>query len=215
MKNYTVIILASGKGLRADLGQPKQFAKIKGKILLEYSIDVFLEIGMNVILTLPKNSVWNNKNKYKDVLTVEGGETRSESLRFALKHVSTKFTLIHDSSRPFVDKRLVKKLIEELDKYSCVYPTLPISSSIVVDKNDMLQSTPDRQLFKEIQTPQGFNTNRLKLALQQFGEAHIHIPELIRWLGDDVKHIDGSPWLFKITYKPDYYAAEKYLELFK
>ncbi len=49
--NYA-IILASGKGERCGLDVPKQFAKINGKTILEYTIEAF------------------NKNELRDRITL-------------------------------------------------------------------------------------------------------------------------------------------------
>ena len=62
MKNYA-IILASGSGHRFQGDLPKQFSKINGKMILEYSIEVFENnqyIDGIILVILPE---------YKDFVT--------------------------------------------------------------------------------------------------------------------------------------------------
>lgn len=207
-KNLSAIVLAGGKGTRTNVGIPKQFIKISGKYVIEYSISSLSGMVDNVIVVVPDTKIWDKMGIKTSAKIIQGGDTRSKSLLNGLKAVRTPNVLIHDASRPLIPKDVVKNVAESLDKYVCAYPVLPVRSTIVVDSNGKLQDTPRRSDLREIQTPQGFQTSWLIKAMERFGDQHSHIPELIRLMGEDVKHIEGSPWLFKITYEPDIFTAE-------
>jgi len=81
------LILASGSGTRFSSDLPKQFAKIAGKTVIEYTIDVFEKSNCidKIILVMEPNYRYLLKeillkNNYKKVIKVlNGGETRKES----------------------------------------------------------------------------------------------------------------------------------------
>lgn len=215
-EDVSVIILAGGKGARTGLDIPKQFVELRGKRIIEHTIDAFINFASKVIVVVPETTEWSEYDDNDKVIIAKGGETRTDSLLNGLAEADTKYTLIHDANRPLVEKDVVHRVVDALEAgASCAYPVLTIASSIVIDHEDTLQATPERDRFREIQTPQGFVTDDLKQAINEFSDQHIHIPELIRWLGKTVAHVEGSPWLFKITYEPDIYAANKYFELYE
>ncbi len=210
--SFSAIILAGGKGERTNLSTPKQFLEIDGKKVIEYSLEKFLEFTDEVIVVVPSIEDWENQNIDLPVEVAQGGKTRTESLLSGLKLATKPYTLLHDASRPIIPDEVIDNIVSSLQEYKCVYPVLPVKNSLVIDEDGKLKETPDRSTIRKIQTPQGFHTDILKQALEQFGEQHVHIPELVRLLGHEVLHIEGSSWLFKITYEPDVYAAKHYLE---
>lgn len=210
--DFSVIILAAGNGSRMQSKVRKQFLELQGKKILSYSIESFLSLSNNIIVVLP--SLEDKQGLPVDVSLkyVVGGNTRTESIIRGLDHVSTPYVLIHDAARPFVTEYIVQEVLRQLSNYACAYPVMPVVNSIVMDKNDELVATPDRSVWREVQTPQGFQTEWLKKALEHRADEHAHIPEIIRRMGQQVKHVQGSPWLFKITYAPSLYAAEHYIK---
>src|ERR1035437_9997636 len=108
---YAVIIVAGGSGSRINAGLPKQLIEINNKPLIVYSIEKFLQFNkdIQVIVSLHKDyfvafekikSTYNLSN----VQVVEGGDTRYQSVKNALKHLkpSVKVVAVHDAARPLV-----------------------------------------------------------------------------------------------------------------
>lgn len=195
-KNVTAIILAGGKSCRMGTRTKKQFLEIKGKKVVEFSIDVFTKLIDDVVVVTPEKAE----------------KTRFKSIQKYVEKSKNKYIIIHDASRPFVDQRIIEDVIKAIKEYPCAYPILDLNNSIVEDQKSWLKQTPNRDDYKHVQLPQGFQKKWLMKAFSDPGNYHIHIPEMIRRVGGKVKHITGSPWLFKITRKPDIYAAEGYLE---
>lgn len=208
----SVIVLAAGKGTRTELKTPKQFVHIGEKRIIEYSLDLLVENIAEVIIVVQDVDEWNELHIDLPVTIVKGGETRTASIMNGINAVTHEKVLLHDAARPLIPIKILEELHTELDSYACAYPVLKIASTIVVDHDGMLEATPDRSNLAEIQTPQAFKTDVLKAVLNEYGEAHSHIPELVRWAGHQVKHIEGSPWLFKITYEADIFAAHVYID---
>lgn len=211
--DVSVIILAGGKGKRMQSSTPKQYMEINNKKVVEYSIDKFYPLVKELRVIVPDlESAAFIRNLYPDVVLSPAHDSRITSLLNEVSKIKTKYVLVHDASRPFVTLEIIDKVVEALEDYACAYPVVPLSSSVVVDEAGLLSESPNRDLYKEVQTPQGFHTSVLGDALENFGTQHIHIPELVRMMGKKVKHVSGSPWLFKITYAPDIHAAEYYIK---
>lgn len=208
----SAIILAAGNGTRMKSHEPKQFMKLSGKRVVNYSIESLLPEVKRLIVTIPSIDDSQNLPQDEKIIYTQGGATRTQSIMNALKYVETPHVLIHDAARPFVTKDIIQSITSNLTKFACVYPVMPVVNSIVIDYRGELVDTPDRSIWREVQTPQGFRTSILKEALESKGNEHSHIPEIIRRMGQRVKHVNGSPWLFKITYAPSIYAAEHYTE---
>lgn len=202
-------------GKRTNHAIPKQFIKVGNKTVIEYSLETFTKKLDHVVLVVPDIKQWEAMSINFSGTVVEGGKTRSLSLLKGLSKVKTPKVLIHDASRPIVPEDIIDNVGKSLDEYVCAYPVLPVKSTVVVDSNNQLQTTLDRSTLREIQTPQGFQTQWLVKAMEELGDQHSHIPELIRKLGEKVKHIEGSPWLFKITYAPDIYSVELLINKYK
>lgn len=212
MTEVTAVILAAGLGERMKSSVPKQFLTVGNEQLLDYSISALQHSVDRIIVTLPSLDVADSLKHQDGVTYVKGGVTRTQSVSNALNLVDTDLVLVHDAARPFATKRLVAEVIAELDSYAATCPVMPVVNSIVVDRDGELESTPERASFREVQTPQGFHTDILREAIATFGEDHAHLPELVRRLGHPVKHVDGSPWLFKVTYAPSLAMAAYYVE---
>ena len=111
----SAIILAGGIGNRMKIDIPKQFILIKNKMVIEYSIDVFLENKHinEIIIVCEKKWIEKLKNKYPNIKIVCGGKTRTESSYIGLstcgKNVEN--VLIHDAARPIINQDLILKCI--------------------------------------------------------------------------------------------------------
>lgn len=208
----SVVILAAGSGTRMNNPVPKQFLRLGDDQLLDHAIGAFLGWADQIVVTLPDPEQAADVRHREHVTFVQGGATRTESVLAGLAEVRNELVLVHDAARPFVTAELLEELTSALEDFACACPVMPVVNSIVVDEDGMLAETPDRSRFRDVQTPQAFRTEVLRDALGRFGDAHPHLPELVRRAGHAVKHVEGSPWLFKITYEPSMYMANYYLE---
>lgn len=187
----------------------KQFLDVGGRQVLDRAVDPFRGVAAQIIVTLPPSD--GPALVIDGVTTVPGGVTRTQSVRAALDLVTEEVVLVHDAARPFVTGAVITRILEALDEVPCAYPVMPVVNSLVVDDDGYLAESPPRSQFREVQTPQGFRTAVLRDALAQFGDDTVHLPELVRRLGHPVRHTEGSPWLFKLTYEPNVHLAEYYL----
>ena len=220
--NYA-IILASGTGSRCNLDIPKQFVKVNGKTILEYTIEAFYknELTDRIIIVTNKDYVNFCKNlKYEKIYAVvEGGKRRQDSSRIGvnlIKEDNAK-VLIHDGARPYIKNDLINKCYIALDKFNAINTGVETTDTIMeVDENKIIKKIPKRKNLLRCQTPQGFISGLIKKAHKIALEKNLDVTDdagLIVNLGlDDVFVVDGDIENIKITYKND---VEKAIEKLK
>ena len=231
MDNILILLLA-GASKRFNYKTKKQFIKINDRPLYCFSLDTFLSTKKidKFLLVINKNDkdseyikfIYENYKTYfnKDMFhIVYGGKERYNSVYNALQYLkdnniakATSKILIHDSSRPFVTKKDILKVISALDKYKSVTLSQTVTNTIKIVKNVknlQVDYTPDRKLLYEIYTPQGFIFKYIYNAYNKFmaSKKHINITDdlQIMEIFSNVKSylILGDRTNIKITYKND------------
>lgn len=162
---YSAIILAAGSGKRTGLKFNKILFKIKGKSIIEYSLNLFKnDINCVDILLVVSNVDYdyclNNFNDEKTTIIL-GGSTRRDSVRLALGSAVTEYVLIHDGARPFIKKDFVDKILVSLKNNDSVTLGVKVKETIQEIKGNCVVKTLDRDKLIITQTPQGFNKDLL------------------------------------------------------
>ncbi|MGB9613317.1 MAG: IspD/TarI family cytidylyltransferase, partial [Candidatus Margulisiibacteriota bacterium] len=107
------IIVAGGKGKRMGLASGKQFLKIAGKPMVEWTICAFQKnkIIDGIILVVAKENLKRAKKlKFSKIIrVVVGGKERQDSVRKGLEALpsSAEIVVIHDGARPAVADELI------------------------------------------------------------------------------------------------------------
>ncbi|TDW11827.1 2-C-methyl-D-erythritol 4-phosphate cytidylyltransferase [Breznakia blatticola] len=164
---YSVIIVAAGKGQRTGLAYNKVFHEIDGKAIINYSVDVFAsdeDCKQIIIVTADGEQEHFEKlvhaNKVEYVL---GGDTRQDSVASGLKKVNQDHVMIHDGARPYIDQQLLDQIKETLDEYDACLPMVPVTDTIKqVDADGLVISTPKREDYQAAQTPQAFSAGLIR-----------------------------------------------------
>jgi 2-C-methyl-D-erythritol 4-phosphate cytidylyltransferase len=210
-----VVYLAGGKGVRAKLGYPKQFARLGGKPIMVHGLEILqkmVEIG-RIILTYPKGegpeetkAVIHPYIEREDLLFVEGGSTRQKSVANALEWVETPEMLIMEAVRPFVTIDLIRRVIKE--EGDVVTPWRTATSSVVTGNGIFL----NRDNVGEVQMPQKFNTEKLRKAhlMAQAGSRNFTDDASLVWkmLSIPPRLVEGLEANMKITTPLDLVIAE-------
>lgn len=158
---YDVIVVAGGKGNRADLGFNKVLFKMaNGKSVIENNIDIFLndEDCQKIILVINEEIDFNN-NK---LIIVKGGKERFDSVMNGLNEVSSEYVLIHDGARPFLNIKALEKLKNKLEEKDAVVLGKIASDTIKIINDDKVVETLNRNNIFIAETPQGFKTSLIK-----------------------------------------------------
>jgi len=214
------LIVAAGRGVRAGGGVPKQYRKLGGRALLSHSIATFAShprIGRVQIVINPEDRV-----AYDDAVDgfhlpepVPGGAARQDSVRHglvALKERAPGLVLIHDAARPFVDHKLITRVLEALADHDGAIPALAVSDTLKRGRAGLIVETLPREELFAVQTPQGFRFPMICEAHAfAAGRALTDDAAVAEAAGLSVALVEGSPDNIKLTSPEDFMRAERML----
>jgi 2-C-methyl-D-erythritol 4-phosphate cytidylyltransferase len=101
----------------------------------------------------------------KPTILIQGGATRQESVYNGLQALPAAVdrVLIHDGARCLATPELFDHCAASLQTYDGLIAAIPVKDTIkIVDSQQRIQDTPDRQYLWAAQTPQGFSVPLLK-----------------------------------------------------
>ncbi len=224
----SVIIAAAGSGTRLG-GLSKALLKIDGKYTFLYSLDMFIESEYvkRVVISAKKEDInaireiVARQNYMKEVLVVEGGSTRQESVTLAFraafnKKSKTQFVAVHDAARPLITRDGFEKAMRIATKYGCAVCAAKAKDTFKrSDENFLIRENVDRENLWHIQTPQIFDTDMFHTAIAKSAKENTCATDestLVTDAGFLVKLSDTGHDNIKITYPEDVLIAEAILK---
>ena len=219
MKKVSAIVVAAGEGKR--FGSAKQFALLKGKTVLDRTLETFEEHMKVTEIILVVREDWLREKylkRYKKlVAVVRGGEKRQDSVMAGfnqLKPDQTDIVLVHDGVRPLVGKDLISRVIETAEQKGAAIPALSLEDTIKLVEEERVVKTLDRLTLFKVQTPQGFFYTTLERALRKAKEDSFYGTDeasLVERIGEKVYIVEGDTQNIKITGPEDIRIAEALL----
>lgn len=220
MKKFAVIV-AGGIGQRMNSSVPKQFLILKGKPLLWYTINTFLNAyeDLQIILVLPADHLVKGEklkelfNENQRIQIICGGNTRFNSVQNGLSHVpNDSVVFVHDGVRCLVSKNLIQRCyLQAIEKGSAI-PAVAATDSVRIADGEK-SVVADRSQIRFIQTPQTFRSELILPAFKQkYSEKFTDEATVLEASGTDIFLIDGEYTNIKITRAIDLLVAEKILE---
>jgi 2-C-methyl-D-erythritol 4-phosphate cytidylyltransferase len=163
MEKIDVIYLSGGIGKRAKLGYPKQFARIDGKPIIIYGLEVLNKIDEIGKIIIPAADITKTNEillayNLEKIFLIDGGKTRQDSVLKGLKHVKSDYVLIMEAVRPFVTVEFITDIINMKCKNNFVVPISQPVSTVICSWGQII----DRDLVGEVQMPQKYLTKLLK-----------------------------------------------------
>ncbi|WP_457623144.1 2-C-methyl-D-erythritol 4-phosphate cytidylyltransferase [Persephonella sp.] len=210
----SVILLAAGEGKR--FGQKKQFVKLKGEPLFQYSLNTINKIDLiqEIILVLPEEDIERIKVfSFKNVVKIPGGKERQDSVYNGLKAVSNPdIVVVHDSARPFATEKMFIDSIMNVKKgWDGSITAFQVKDTIKMVKNNQVVKTLNRDELINVQTPQSFKFEKLIEVHEKARKENIYGTDdayLMERFGYKITVNRGSILNFKITAKEDLVLAE-------
>lgn len=229
-----VILPAAGLGTRMAGGAPgghapKQFLELAGQPMLVMTVRAFLQVPTihQIFIAVRKNEVERVESELRKhamlekVSVVEGGNTRQESVRNALKMLPAEdedILLVHDAVRPLIDPATIERTIEAVERHQAAIVAVPAIDTIKqVERTAdgaIITSTIPRERIVLAQTPQGFRFHILRRGIEAAetdGFTGTDEASLVERLGIEVAVVLGSARNLKITQPGDLDLAEFYL----
>ena len=224
-KKLGAVIVAAGSGLRMNMGINKPYIEIKGKKIIEQTLDTITSVEEidKIILVIRKDDqevIEEIIKKYnKKIDFVYGKQTREESTLEGLLALSDTYDLVltHDGVRPFASRDLFKKVIKEGLNYKAVISATKAKDTIKVVNLDMtVRKTPRRDFLYNVQTPQVYDRKILIDLYKSYLESDYKITDDSQlfeiFTKEKVKVIEGEYTNIKITTPEDLVFARAIME---
>ena len=222
LKRCGAVIVAAGSASRMG-GIDKVMAPLRGEPVILRTVRAFQEtdaIREIVIVTredliMPVSDLCAGLDKVKAV--VVGGGSRQESVWLGLNALSKGMELaaIQDGARPLVTPALIDRTVRAAHSYGAAAPAIPVKDTIKVEKSGLIESTPDRSHLRAVQTPQVFDFDLLRGALQKARNDGAEVTDdcsAVERLGMKIRLVEGEERNLKVTTPLDLKIAELLLE---
>lgn len=167
------LIVAAGSGERLGADRPKALVELAGRPMLAWSLralEAMTEIEQ-IVVALPFGAGLP-PGCGERAIAVEGGATRSESVRCALE-VSAQGgpVLVHDAARPLLTPAIARQVLSALDAddraEAAIAPAAVTDTIKRLGDDGGVVETLDRSGLWAVQTPQVFHRGPLERALAE------------------------------------------------
>ena len=167
-------------------------------------------------LLVPIGQALQDAGMDKVTMVVVGGASRAESVIIGLDTVSKKARLVavHDGARPLVTGQIVDAAIQKAAETGAAAPAIPVKDTIKSAKDGLVECTPNRASLFAVQTPQVFDRDLLRGALQKAREDKAEVTDdcmACERIGMKVHLVAGSEENLKITTPMDLVLADEIL----
>lgn len=222
----SAVIVAAGGSVRMGIADSKQFIPLLSRPAIEYTLKAFQKshlIKEIVIVCREQDNDRINKiielNGFSKVSKlVKGGDSRADSVRNGIGACSesAKYYAIHDGARPLITVEEIERVVEAaFDTGAATLGTSVKDTIKVVDGFNNIESTPIRSQLRAVQTPQVFERDLYRFALENAGNNIINFTDdcsLIENMGGEVLVVKGNEENIKLTTPIDIVIAESILK---
>lgn len=216
MTTNAAIIVAAGRGLRAGGEIPKQFQPLKGRCVLERTIEAFAshpQIEQIILVVNPADADLLAALDLRGATMLHGGDSRDASVQAGLKAAAgCDNVLIHDGARPLVSARIISEVIAALKTHAGAAPALTVTDALWRGEEGQVTAPHPRENLFRAQTPQGFRRHDIVAAYAAHSGGAADDVEVALAHGLKVAIIPGDEANMKITHAHDFARAEQLLE---
>jgi len=217
------IVVAAGRGERLGAGRPKAFVPLAGRPMAAWSLDAIAAAGIPraVVAVPPGHGAAAEEALHREfplgLAFVEGGTTRSESVRNALAAAGpdAEAIVVHDAARPMVAPELFLRTLAALAGADAAIAAARVTDTVKEAGADgIVVRTHDRSRLWAIQTPQAFRAEVLRRAMAAGGDVLAQATDdawLVERAGGTVRVVESSAANFKVTTPHDLTLAESLL----
>jgi len=222
LKYCGAVIVAAGTASRMG-GIDKVMVSLGGEPMVVKTVRAFQEcdaIGEIVVVTrqdliVPVMSLCKDFPKVTAV--VAGGEDRPESVSRGLNALSAKVKLaaIHDGARPLVTWQVIDRVVRAANSYGAAAPAVAAKDTMKLVQGGIVKETPERKHLYAVQTPQVFDVDLLRGALEKAKEDEAAVTDdcsAVERLGMSVKIVEGDERNIEVTTPMDLKIAQLLME---
>jgi len=208
---------------------PKQFVRVNGRMVIEYTLDACLKSEVVDELLLIVSESWRDDMEalvtplraIKPIRVIVGGATRQESCKHGMLAIadSEAKVIIHNGVQPFITPKTLDDCAKALDRYDavsvgspCVYTVLELD-----DTREMKRIIPRSHSVNDL-GPECFKASFLHKVFDVAGndKDFTNLTGMVMKYGlGKVYVVDGDPSNTKITYPDDLLFAERKFACYK
>lgn len=208
------------------MSQAKQYLRLRGQTLLEWSLRPFLESGWIdgvVVVLAPDDPQYQDLSMlgHPKIVLAEGAQTRAGSVMAGLRRIqhyatgaAPVFVLVHDAARPGLRRGDLRNLRAQASTEQGGLLALPVVDTLKRADRERTLETVDRGALWRAQTPQMFRLDLLSKALAAATDAAWEPTDdasAMERAGFRPRLIRGHERLMKVTYAADLALAEFWL----
>ena len=217
MTKVSCILVAAGRGTRANSKIPKQYALLREIPVITRAISSILQEN-RISEVIPVIHADDAELYAKATQAIEdarlrepviGGRSRTESVKNGLERVKGPVTIVHDAARPLLPLGALSRLLDAIDVSDAAFLALPVTDALWRGE-EKAEISVERQNLWRAQTPQAFKTELLRKAYANSEEAADDVA-MVHNVGIEATPILGSEENFKITHPEDFARAEAML----
>ena len=222
LKACGAVIVAAGTASRMG-GIDKVMAPLGGEPMIVHTVRAFqnsdaireIIVVTRQDLVAPIMDLCHDFDKVCAVIV--GGDTRQESVERGLNVLSgnMKLAAVQDGARPLITWQVIDRAVRAANTYGAAAPAVPVKDTVKVVHGGMVSETPDRSTLQAVQTPQVFDIDLLRGALQKAKDDYAAVTDdcsAVERLGMSVKIVEGDERNIKVTTPMDLKVAELLLE---
>lgn len=216
--DYDLIIPAAGSGSRMQIDVPKPFIALGERDILEHSLFAFVPQLPKRVIIATSTQYFEHISSYTffktypkvELILVEGGGQRHESVANALQKVSADWVAVHDAVRPFFSANMLERLTASVQKFGSAIPAIRPRDTIKETSAHQIVRTLERSSLVQVQTPQFFRTLIYKTAMDQLSPDQLYTDDasILEQAGFSVYWVEGEQKNIKITFKEDLHFAQ-------
>jgi 2-C-methyl-D-erythritol 4-phosphate cytidylyltransferase len=213
--NAWAIVPAAGSGRRLGGAYPKALRPIAGRPMIAHVVLALLEARSvsGIVVVGPPELYHAVESWAPEVLGVEGGATRQESVRLGLRALpaTAQRVIVHDAARPLVTADLIERVIAATRRADAVVAAVPVHDTLKRAFGDSVDETVPRDDLWRAQTPQGFRTYVLQAAHEKAAKERFEATDdaqLCERIGVKPVIVRGDETNFKVTTENDLDLAE-------
>lgn len=215
----SVVVVAAGSSTR--MGFDKVLADVGGLPVIVRCLKSFEEapsVSEVVVVTrtdlVPEVArLCQEFGLSKVVKVIRGGEDRTQSARLGTLECASKAKLIaiHDGARPFVTVQVIEDAVAQAAANGAAAPAVPVKDTIKAAHDGLVERTLDRSELYAVQTPQVFDGDLIRAALQKAVDDGISLTDdcaAVERLGMRVALTPGDERNIKLTTPTDLLIGE-------
>lgn len=209
----SAIIVAAGNGTRMKSEKSKQLLEINHIPVIAHTMMAFEKsdfIDEIVVVTreadiLIMSDIAREFKISKITSVINGGATRTDSVKNGLSAVKNKIVAIHDGARPCIKTEDIDKTVQKAMETGAAALGVPVTDTLKrVDENGIITHTVSRDNLWSIQTPQVFDKELIMKAYKEGNtEGATDDCMLLESIGVKVEMVEGHRSNIKVTVQED------------